>query len=139
MKINKTSISYFLSYIFSMYDDRFDQMPELTPEGFASDIENMKNHAKNSGELLELRLMLDYIKQLDYEAMQEFLPVNESFEDDEENTRLLLYLALESNWQELGDIAQYQLSDITFIDVPLQEWRPQKIKEKQAKERGSKE
>jgi len=130
MEINKPSLVFLLIQIFKVHDDQ--DLPEITKEGFGFDIENMKGHTRSSGELLELKLMLEYLMKLDFEEVLKFIPSNDHFEE-EEDIRALLNLALQSDWSELGETSSYDLNEIKFLEVPSYEWRPKKIRETQMK------
>jgi hypothetical protein len=52
-----------------------DEAPELTAEGYASDIANMKAHAASFNELLELKVALHHIHRLPMSALETFTGV----------------------------------------------------------------
>lgn len=123
MKINKPSISSYLKQLFSGYED-LDDMPELTPESYSGEIENMKAHANSFNELLELKIALHYIHQLPMNELESFIDVSDFYDEDE--IRTIIQFAINSDWSNVPHWEDFINKPIDFSNIPPYEWFPLK-------------
>lgn len=127
MTVNKPSMHFFLAQVFCLYDDRLEDMPELTLAGFQEDIHNMQAHARTSNELLELKVTIYYILQAEWAQVKDWIPYNHYFEEEEE-IKMVLQLMLKSDWGGMEEPSNIDFQKLRFLDIPLMKWRPNRIK-----------
>ncbi|BDD07469.1 hypothetical protein [Aureibacter tunicatorum] len=132
MNINRRAIKRCLDYVFGIYGNRSEDVPEISQ---IDDIERMKEEARFWNISKELKIALIYLIEInDVEILSSFIndrcDVFEDEYDDEGYVKNKIRFALSTDWSEVGECGDDILENLTFINYDLKDWKKMTEKER---------